>query len=114
VPSKPSKPESGAARFTPGPWERYQSAEHAAGWGWIINARNGEDFICEVSSNGQTMVELAGNSNLIAAAPDMYEALVAYMFTEQTDAGRNPHREGTNKHRAFELARAALARARGE
>jgi hypothetical protein len=60
---------------TPGPWSMYQSAEHAAGWGWIINARNGEDFICEVSSNGQTMVELVANARLIAAAPEMLAAL---------------------------------------
>ena len=37
------------------------------------------------------------------------EALEAYMFCEQTDAGKNPHPPGTNRHRAFELGKAALA-----
>jgi len=38
------------------------------------------------------------------------EAVKAYMFTEQTKGGRNPHPIGTNKYRAFELGRAALAK----
>lgn len=37
------------------------------------------------------------------------DALQAYMFCEQTDGGKNPHRVGTNIHRAFELGRKALA-----
>lgn len=35
-------------------------------------------------------------------------ALKAYMFCEQTMSGRNPHPEGTNRHRAFELGREAI------
>ncbi len=37
------------------------------------------------------------------------KALKAYMFCEQTKGGLNPHAEGTNKARAFDLGRAALA-----
>lgn len=47
------------------------------------------------------------------AALEMYEALKAYMFMEQTLGGCNPHVSGTNKHRALELARAAIAKAEG-
>jgi hypothetical protein len=41
------------------------------------------------------------------------EAIKAYMFMEQTAGGRNPHRPGTNTHHAFELGRAAIAKAEG-
>lgn len=50
---------------------------------------------------------------LAAAKADnarLREALKAYMFVEQTRGGLNPHELGTNRHRAFELGRAALAK----
>jgi hypothetical protein len=53
------------------------------------------------------------NARLITAAPELLEALKAYLFNEQTDGGKNPYREGTNAHRAFELARTAIAKAEG-
>lgn len=54
------------------------------------------------------------NARLIAAAPELLEAVRAYMFVEQTLAGKNPHKLGTNRHFAFEKARAAIAKAEGE
>ncbi len=36
-------------------------------------------------------------------------ALKAYMFLEQTNAGKNPHPVGSNRYRAFQLGRYALA-----
>ncbi len=45
---------------------------------------------------------------LWAIRESLLAALRAYMFMEQSAGGRNPHPEGTNKYRAFELGRAAL------
>lgn len=58
----------------------------------------------------------AAKAFLATAQPDaevqrLREALKAYMFCEQTNGGVNPHKPGTNRHRAFELGRQALSAA---
>lgn len=49
---------------------------------------------------------------LMGNRDELLLAVQAYLFTEQSQAGRNPHRSGTNKRRAFELAQTAMSNAR--
>jgi hypothetical protein len=51
---------------------------------------------------------------LWAIRVSLVEALEAFMFIEQTRGGVNPHPPGTNRHRAFALAEAALKLAKGD
>lgn len=51
---------------------------------------------------------------VLAASKDLLAALKVYQFMEQTYAGRNPHVPNTNAHRAFDLGRAAIAKAEGK
>ena len=88
-------------KFTPGPWEIKHGAdtwriakgkERITGYAWTKTSRviNGED----------------ANAALIAAAPDMYEALIAVLNQYETD--------GFIDIDKYENAEAALAKARGE
>ena len=92
----------GETKFTPGPWTfegRTIYALEEAGW------RRGEPvmrnrFDCSVQGPFCPDAEKQANAHLIAAAPDLYDAL-DYLLNDDT-------------HDAREQARAALAKARGE
>ncbi len=95
-----------ANKWTAGPWVRW------AGTNIIIRLHSGanraEDLrICEVSTNTRHD-EGRHNGNLIAAAPDLAEALerliAAYGSAYQVEMRRE----------CWEQARAALAKAQGE
>ena len=55
------------AKFTPGPWNRSQ-------YGYQVLTRDSENSICELKG-AKNMAEQIANASIIAAAPDMYEAL---------------------------------------
>jgi hypothetical protein len=72
--------------------------------------------ICE-RVRGSNAQEADANARLIAAAPEMYEALEAEqsIHDDMRENGSMPQAEYTQrKNRAAELRRAALAKARGE
>ena len=79
-------------KWTPGPWSPYHGGDTNL-W-WIVYDHEG----CELGSGDGGFDE--GDANLIAAAPELYEALEALL--EYRDKW------------AVEKARAALAKARGE
>lgn len=64
------------------------------------------------AANNETDIACTQLAETRGIAGELAAALKAYMFVEQTRGGVNPHASGTNRHRAFELGRAAIARAR--
>ena len=87
-------------KWTKGPWHVEVGTEDGD-WGDIYVCHKGT--VCPettVVNFGDPTIEDAANAHLIAAAPEMYEALRA------VDAWENPS--------CFEKVRAALKKARGE
>jgi hypothetical protein len=78
---------SNTIKHTPGPWEVEQNnSRNQLGDRLVIRAARPEqnlwDQICEIGREGKLITGLMGgdpkaNASLIAAAPDMYEALTA-------------------------------------
>jgi len=91
------------SKYTPGPWEQVGNlirTEFAGEGGWLVAA-------CEHS-----LPQHEANARLIAAAPDLLEALerMAGAFVPHPRDDTEGWRE---EHEACELARAAIAKATG-
>jgi hypothetical protein len=90
-------------KFTPGPWSIVPNIIETE---WLITAQRSDACRGYVASTAKTNDESEANARLIAAAPELYEALkeIAEPWIEPQS---NPH--------AFddlqEIARAALAKA---
>ena len=121
--SKPSKPESGADQFTPGPWEIIGATfvvKFGDDWACIAemsNPRSESEKQLHTRAHIHERVEpwhprfkeAAANASLISAAPDMYKALDrAHLYFLQSNILSAEDWEVLNEMRA------ALARARGE
>lgn len=98
-------------KWTPGPWEVATEVfkteqSNLVNWHWVGPAYSWETRICRVVEYSNEEEMQKANAHLIAAAPDLYEALesmtVAYEFEYGTDCPQ------------ARKARAALAKARGE
>ncbi len=96
------------AGWYPGPWHVSHSAPDAS-------VRNGEKPVAVIAANGYSIASNttyyptaleARNANLIASAPDLYEAL-----REAADLCVGTFAEGGTPHKRM---LAALAKARGE
>ena len=91
-----------APQHTPGPWQSFPSVSRVRPF--VIDTAIGTD-----STNGTVIAEVPrgkqgqANANLIAAAPDLYEALML--------VSRN---SGKLSHMDWQQVERALARARGE
>ena len=98
-------------RFTPGPWEFLEAYSHddeySASRPLTVCSDSNDDLANVFSSNDSTVSiardQAIANAHLIAAAPDLYEALAVVV----QEWGR-PYSPDWNR------ARAALAKARGE
>ena len=92
-------------KFTPGPW-----AAWFCGFGWSswfeVKTADEKTHICKLKKDGDA------NANLIAAAPDMYEALEAAILEYGKPGGpwNVPSAPGT----WIDKAKSALKKARGE
>jgi hypothetical protein len=90
--------ENRPARHTPGPWK-------TKGLHGSVDIQAGNSFIASVASWNQSgpasIAEAKANAHLIAAAPDLYDALIAVVSVAD------------RKTVEFDKARAALAKARG-
>ena len=107
-------------RWTPGPWEA-DCPDDAQEWN--INAPNGEPRLQYASWTGLAIVYGSedwpgdgaaigrANAHLIAAAPDLYEALEALVTVSTTPDERQRPNQWND---AWAAARAALRKARGE
>ena len=103
----------GEVKHTPGPW-RLRTNRHAAtngeSWGWVS-----ENTDANISLPGLSRFEWQGdtgraNARLIAACPDLLEALKAL----QLQALQSPDLLKTEwGQEALEVARAAIAKATG-
>ena len=100
-----------SAAFTPGPWEYHSHVSSVA-----QGPRLGK--IAEVSFAYKDSATRDANGHLIAAAPELYEALEAIdeMWSDDGDGGRiGPIDARSGKVREiWQLVRDALAKARGE
>ena len=110
--------------WTPGPWRRGSNEDNLSvqPWSGAIPIEAPEDeggglatpsIVAWTTRGGPTKA----NACLIAAAPELYEAL-QYIFDHIADEDRGPadlyRAFGLNSGRALAKARAALAKARGE
>lgn len=111
-------------KWTPGPWKATRSNPNEGADVWWITGNFSERGNCETDigtvSAGVKPVEISSaNAYLIAAAPDLYEALeavlkmlpIGFATTERPgDADERNTTLNTIRNKAIE----ALARARGE
>lgn len=89
-------------KFTPGPW----TAEPMVGRGAWVKGVTGE---WAALSCGDTNERAQSNASLIAAAPELYEALEGFVIFHSGHAMANAELQAR-----MIAARAALAKARGE
>jgi hypothetical protein len=87
-------------KWTPGPW-RVVDGDFV----YALNDAGHNRFSVSVAKYGNPRSEQQANAHLIAAAPDMAEALAYIVAWNGTD---------WNPDKARDMARAALAKARGE
>lgn len=92
-----------AVEFTPGPW--LVDPNSGPGLGWPMLAKQGPVDVCPATAWSEH------DANLIAAAPDLYEALEMVR-----DADEDCKRDGCPSIPSLPRAKidAALAKARGE
>lgn len=66
--------------FTPGPWRYVQQPVKSAGY-YICTVDNNIEgtFIGEVGGGLQSMHEIEQNAKLIAAAPELYKAVIKFL-----------------------------------
>lgn len=113
-----------APAFTPGPWTAtnvdvvdkiYLEADDTGRRFWTVTQELGEfEFRGTIASvhdaeeiEGVALIERDANARLIAAAPDLYDALAALV------APSDPMKP-TETRLLYQAARAALAKARGD
>jgi hypothetical protein len=107
-------------KFTPGPWSQAHR-ETRTSWGYsteVFTPRNDEVVATvawyprDADEGGAIGTYREANAHLIAAAPELYEALVHFIEdpTFQVAVGGNPN----VVDRMLDHARAALAKARGD
>ena len=99
-------------QHTPGPWEvRIPFSTAARFPAYIVSSEPNERFIAAMYGSGgdyDKRLEAAQNARLIAAAPDLLEALQA--LTHSLDYADLLH---DDQRKAFKHARAAVAKAGG-
>ena len=85
------------ATHTPGPWESKQESAYVPAQVWADGRQLAEVY-------GEDRATRAANARLIAAAPELLEALEALLIG---------HEEGATPSEWFEQARAAIRKAKG-
>jgi hypothetical protein len=99
--------------FTPGPW--HADADTRPGWEWNWHIMEGPDSpnrVCFMANTSPDMEKAEANARLIAAAPDMFEALESLNahWNGEGDYDNSPDDE----ERLQQKVTAALAKARGD
>ena len=109
------------SNHTPGPWALDEDSYTIESGGLIIaSVCTVDDYSgAEEEYKPQLAKECAANATLIAAAPDLYEALAVLHtlldFDDEVAAGVGIVTENPDRiNHAFKVARAALRKARGE
>jgi hypothetical protein len=108
-------------KWTPGPWTPGHIVDdnHSCACRYIFGNDGRMGSVATVSlddgeNDSPPVEEAKANSYLIAAAPDLYEALTAFMETYRVDAGLCDDPESRETFGCWVKARSALAKARGE
>lgn len=101
------------SKHTPGPWMAAARPSSIVGWPVVAPNAIGRS-ICNITTGHD---EAAGNARLIAAAPDLFEALKGAIGA--LEFSRDYHADLGNEEQALcqdrlDAARTALAKARGE
>lgn len=110
-------------KFTPGPWcvPHFADDTHPCMCISVVGMHGGMGGICDIEIDNGLLISEGGNdapdieqakanAHLIAAAPDLYEALEwAVLNADESEAGRDDE-----WYANFERCAAALAKARGE
>lgn len=94
--------------FTPGPWVWYNNL---SGEKIGISVKGGQDVLY-VNHSESIVIPREKDAHLIAAAPDLYEALSSVMNEIGSCLADETYYFGNTK--LFDLARSALSKARGE
>ena len=98
----------GATKWTPGPWGAKQNELELGIYGWDVASSH--ILVAHVYQGGPTKQRAKANAHLIAASPDLAEALERCVLTlEEQEPVQFSH-----AYTALKEARAALARARGD
>ena len=96
------------AKHTPGPW-RWSDVHRASdgGYTWSLIGQGGYGILsCDGEGNSPQGIGDYDNARLIAAAPDLLEALQNLLAVHEGEGGTRYH--------AGDIARAAIAKATGQ
>lgn len=100
-----------AIKHTPGPWNYDRS-------GYSLYVNSGRELVTALSMDGKRLETSEANARLIAAAPDLLEALKeatsALEWRWERVANRAAPVHETAIQEAYNQARAAIAKATGE
>ena len=116
----PAVPKEESPKHTPGPW-KIESDIDGRSWGYIY-PENGEVLpggsrppavarVCH--SRPQSATEVYANAHLIAAAPDLLEAL-KLLYEGNAEYIRLNHLGEVHHNRSMQMARDAIAKAEGK
>ncbi len=98
------------SKHTPGPW-KVQRREGYVGQWEVVSTCETEWWIADAAPYNERQEE---NARLIAAAPELLEALEAVLYWAELIAGDTTDKEAAaNEEASIALARAAIAKARG-
>lgn len=100
------KQDKQAARFTPGPWFKVNDT--------LVRGSHGEPVASTKGFAYPEAIEHAANAHLIAAAPALYAALEAWLECTDPKTANVIGGRVADYRKAHEMARSALATARGE
>ena len=98
------------AAHTPGPWNCNRSS--ASGYD-IVCSENSPTDVCVISRRDKTTGEIDANARLIAAAPELLEALREFVSLMPSAEGLGGHAPIGAFQIVADLARAAIAKAEG-
>lgn len=104
------------AKWTPGPWEWHsKAAENGDNDGSVLAGVESGRAICICKAPRYArMLQWQPNARLIAAAPELYEALESALDIMEATGCAWSDPMGYEENPAYTSARAALAKARGE
>ncbi len=110
-------------KHTPGPWEYVRETEYMGGYPCNVShkVKVGQELLtvgCHGYGWGEPEKEIEANAHLIAAAPELYEALkeaLPVLLGLVTDEGLKPEKKGyvCGGYSAYEAAKKALGKAEG-
>ena len=99
-------------KHTPGPWNIHRNFECKKGGRRWIEAKNGSEIIAHVYHIGKPGIIADANARLIAAAPELLEAL-KMLHDENKDYMKINHLGDPYHNQSMRMALAAIAKATG-